>query len=152
MSSYDREEFPPWLIVLGLGAVALILYEISKGASAVGNAIANNPITQGISSGIADAYVGLTSAPAIAAQGMLASQSGQVLGPVSSFPASTQNGVTYLNVNGTTYQLGPRNASGNFTAIAVAPAGGTYPAGSTYPQGGTYPPGATVPAGSTGGT
>jgi hypothetical protein len=84
-------------------------------------------VTNDISSGIASIFEALTFGPPITATGTLASQSGQVLGPISSFPAATDsNGNTYLNVNGTVYQLGPRNAQGNFTAI---PTGATASAG-----------------------
>ena len=128
----SREEFPPWVIALGLAAVAFIVYEIVKGVNALPNAIANNPLTQALSSGIADAYVGLTSGPTVTATGMLADQLGNELGPISSFPATTQNGITYLNVEGTTYQLGPRNSAGDFTALPMnAPAGGSAPGGTS---------------------
>lgn len=141
------------LDVVMLLAIAAGGYLIYKVLQSLNPNNPNNPVgaaTNAISSGIASAYEALTFGPPVNATGTLASQSGQVLGPISSFPATTQNGNTYLNVNGTTYQLGPRNSAGNFTAIPVAsPTGST---GGTYPQGGTYPPGATVPAGFTGGT
>lgn len=88
----------------------------------------------GVSSAIAAEYENLTFGPPLQAAGTLADTSGQVLGPVSSFPSATDSqGNTYLNVGGTTYQLGPRNAQGNFTALPTSGAAtnGASPTGST---------------------
>jgi hypothetical protein len=137
----EREEIPPWLIVLGLGALALIVYEISKGAKAVAGAVGT--VTAPLSSAIASTYAALTFGPPVAASGNVADLSGDVLGPISSFPAAHDaQGNTYLQIYGQTYQLGPRDANGNFTAQPVAnpsavPAGGTSPQGATLPAGGT---------------
>jgi len=120
------DEAEDWGVLIALGLAAFGIYWLwtSFGKSAAAGVEAG---TSAVASGIADIYEGLTFGPAIQAAGTLASQSGAVLGPISSFPAATDSsGNTYLNVNGTVYQLGPRNAQGNFTAI---PTGATASAG-----------------------
>lgn len=156
-ASEDMNKGMDALMLLAIGAGAYLIYKFFQAFNP------NNPntpvgaATNAVSSGIADLYDTLTFGAPVNATGTLASQSGQVLGPISSFPATTEGGVTYLQVNGAPYQLGPRNASGNFTAIPVGnPAGGTTPAGGTSPAGGTPyatgTTGVTYTPGVTGGT
>ncbi len=101
------------LLLLGAGGVAawFVLSKLSGVASASTNAV---------SSGIASVIENLTFGPGIQVTGGLDDTAGNYLGPVASFPAATYNGNTYLQVNGQTMQLGPRDASGNFTALPVS--------------------------------
>lgn len=101
------------LLILGIGGVAAY-YLLSK-LSTVGS-----QATGAVSSGIAKIIENLTFGAPIQATGGLDDQAGNYLGPISSFPAATYGGNTYLQVNGATYQLGPRDSSGNFTAIPVS--------------------------------
>jgi hypothetical protein len=128
------------LLMLGLGIAAVWWIWNSFGKSAVQGVEAG---TNALESGIAGAYEALTFGPPITVTGTLAAQSGQVLGPIASFPAATDSsGNTYLNVQGAVYQLGPRNAQGNFTAI---PTGVTAAAGTaTIRAGATAPPSFTA--------
>ena len=93
---------------IGVGAVAVIYFLKKVGGGAVNT----------IASGIASVYEALTFGPPIAVTGSIDDQSGNLLGPISSFPAATDSqGNTYLSISGMVYQLGPRDAAGNFTAI-----------------------------------
>lgn len=106
-----------WELVLMVGAAAGVLYLLKKGSQIGAGAI------DAVSSGIANAYLALTLAPTIEAAGNLDDQAGHVLGPISGFQAATdQQGNTYLAVNGFWYQMGPRDARGNFTAIPTGQA------------------------------
>jgi hypothetical protein len=114
----------------------------------------NNPNTpvgaavNSISSGIASAYEALTFGPPIQAAGDVDDLNGNLLGPISSFPAASSGGNTYLQINGATYQLGARDSKGNFTAIAASAGGAMSP--STGSTGGTYSAGSTGLTGGTG--
>lgn len=110
----------------------------SLGAS-VANAAGN--VTNDVSSALASAFEALTFAPPINATGQLVSQAGEAMGPVSSFPAATYGGYTYLNVNGIIYQLGASSTPGDYTAI---PTGVVQPASSTGGQ--LVAPGMATPA------
>lgn len=106
-----------WTLVLGIGAAAGVLYLLHK-ASSVGKTAVD-----ALSTGIANAYLALTLGPPIAVTGSIDDQAGNVLGPVSSFGSSHDSqGNTYLAINGYWYQMGPRDASGNFTAIPTGQA------------------------------
>lgn len=106
-----------WNLVLGVGVAAGVLYLLSKGSKTLSTA------TNAVSSAIASGIELLTIGPPIAAAGSLDDQAGNLLGPISSFPASTDSaGNTYMAVNGAWYMLGPRDAQGNFTAIPTGQA------------------------------
>lgn len=108
-----------WELVLMAGAAVGAIYLLRKSFRVGKGAI------DAISSGIATAYLDLTMAPNIQAAGVLDDQSGNVLGPIASFPAATdRQGNTYLAVNGFWFQMGPRDAAGNFTAIPTGQATG----------------------------
>jgi hypothetical protein len=101
------------LILYGaLAAGAYLLWKkISPGIAAA---------TSGVSSAIAATYEALTFGPPIQAVGNVDDLSGRLLGPIASYPQATDSqGNTYLQIGGATYQLGPRDANGNFTAIPV---------------------------------
>ncbi len=101
-----------WNFILAAAAAAGAVYLLGKGSKLAKDA------TNALSSGIATVYETLTLGPAIQATGSIDDQAGNLLGPISSFPASHDSqGNTYLAISGRWYQLGPRDTSGNFTAI-----------------------------------
>lgn len=130
------------LIAIGIGGY--FLYQFLKGLNPFNPNTVPGAALNATSSAIASAYENLTFGPPIEATGTVADENGNVLGPISSFPAMTLNGITYLQIGGQTYELGPRNAQGNFTAIP--PGGSTGPTGATMSAGNTTP-GNTSPGG-----
>lgn len=106
------------LFWLGAGGLAaFLLYEKFKGpAAAAANAVEG---------AIATVYETLTFAAPIQVAGSVDDLKGNLLGPISSFPAAHDSqGNTYLQIHGAAYQLGPRDARGNFTAIPTRQAAG----------------------------
>lgn len=108
-----------WTVVLAIGAAAAAVYLLSKTAKLAQSA------ANAVSSGAANAYLALTLEPPVEVTGSVDDQAGNVLGPISSFNSSHDSaGNTYLAIGGYWYQLGPRDSSGNFTAIATGQAVG----------------------------
>jgi hypothetical protein len=107
-----RAEGINWNVILAVAAGAGALYLLSKLSSA------GQVATNAVSSAAADVYNALTLGPPMQVTGSVDDLQGNLLGPIASFPSSHDNqGNTYLAINGAWYQLGPRDASGNFTAI-----------------------------------
>lgn len=104
---------PNWGMWLTLGAVAGGVYWLmTKGAAVASQA------TNAVASGIANVYESLTFSAPMQAVGNVDDQAGNLLGPLSSFPfAMGSDGNGYLTINGMIYQMGPRDANGNFVAI-----------------------------------
>lgn len=108
------------LLLLGAGAVGAWWFIFEGPGKAVKAA------TQALSSSIATVYEALTFGPAIQVTGDVDDTQGNLLGPIASFPAAHDSqGNTYLQINGHTFQLGPRDARGNFTAIPTVQASGS---------------------------
>jgi hypothetical protein len=110
------------IALLGIGIAAV--YLISK-ASSVAEAAAGvvSAAAEPVSSAIASGIELLTIGPSLQVTGSVDDQSGNDLGPISSFPASHDSqGNTYLAINGQWFMLGARDASGNFTAIPTGQA------------------------------
>ena len=115
-ATVDRGGINWELVLIGIGAVAA-LYLLHK-ASGVA-AAATNAVSSAIASGIE----ALTIGPPIQAAGSVDDAAGNALGPISSFNASHDSqGNTYLAIGGEWYMMGPRDASGNFTAIPTGQA------------------------------
>lgn len=101
-----------WNLVLGLGAAVGALYLVKKAYSTATAA------TDVASSAIAHVIEALTIGPPVQVEGSVDDEAGNLLGPISSFnSAHDSQGNTYLAIGGTWYQLGARDAAGNFTAI-----------------------------------
>lgn len=104
-------------LLLGAGAVAA-WYLLSKTTQMVGAA------TGAVSSALASTVEALTFSAPIQVTGYVDSTQGQTLGPIASFPAAHDaQGNTYLLIDGAYYELGPRDAAGNFTALPVVGGG-----------------------------
>jgi hypothetical protein len=106
-----------WTLVLGIAGAAAAVYLLSKASKVAGAAVDT------VSTAIANDYIALTQGPPMQAAGSVDDQAGNVLGPIANFNSSHDaQGNTYLAINGYWYQLGPRDASGNFTAIPTGQA------------------------------
>jgi hypothetical protein len=105
-----------WVEIALLGLGAYIIWDIFFSTSGPVNQAANS-----VASGIANAYVNLTSPAAPVPQGSVIMPDG------SSFPASGLTGMGLVSgpgsltfqSNGTTYALSPSDANGNYAATAV---------------------------------
>lgn len=100
-------------LLLGAGAIAAwwLLDRTTQAVSAATGAVSN---------ALASTVEALTFSAPIQVIGNVDSTSGELLGPISSFPAAHDSqGNTFLLINGAYYELGPRDAAGNFTALPV---------------------------------
>lgn len=140
------------IMLLAIAGGLYVLYQLVKevpaGAAAITGAIANNPLTEGASSAIAGVIEGLTFGAPIEVNGTAVDSNGNVLGPISSFPAATgSDGNTYLEIGGAIYELTGSNQNGTYVAslIEAQASGGTYPSSSEFsaPAGGTGSTGLT---------
>jgi hypothetical protein len=151
------------MMLLGLAAAAYGVYWLFKQLPSInspdglGTSIANG-IGAGVNSvqtALANAFESLTFSPMVQVAGDIYSQSGQLLGPVAQFPAATYGSYTYLNINGTIYQMGAGATAGSYVAIptgVIQPAGGA-PAAATpllVASKGLVPSGSTAPASAAG--
>ena len=144
-----KSEVDPALIVVGLGLLAFILYQVSKGAGAVTSAVAGNPLIQGASSVSAAVIEALTFGSPIEAQGTLVDSNGNVLGSIASFPAANgSDGNTYLNVNGSIYELTGSEQNGDYVGTLVGSASSSNAPGSTTPPVSAYTGGTGYTGGS----
>ncbi len=101
------------MVGAGVGAIYLLRKAGKIGTQAL------DEVTSAIASGVE----ALTLGPPIQAAGSVDDQAGNLLGPIASFPASHDSqGNTYLAIAGSWYQLGPRDANGNFTAVPTGQA------------------------------
>jgi len=123
----DADDLKTVMIVGALGVAAYLIYQaIQNIGKPISNAV--SAATNAATSGIANAYVGITQGPGASVA------AGSVIMPDgSSFPSSqlTSMGVASQGAgsvtfqsNGTSYQLAPADSNGNYSAVPLSGLGG----------------------------
>ncbi len=117
------------LLLAGLGIAGYLLYKLYQGATAVAGAAGTaatavyhgaQAITAPVSNAIASSIIQLTQQPSMNVPGNVVFPDGTA-GPISTYPVFTDTaGNVYVKSGGSTWQLSPSDANGDWPATYVS--------------------------------